>query len=135
MMIALDRFVNGTKLGRGIRATAQDPETAVLLGVNINAVVVVTFLVGGIMAGAAGFFWVLFYEVTKFNIGFILGIKAFTAAVLGGIGNLRGALVGGFVLGLRGELRRCDLRIPVEGRDRLHHAGRHPHVPSHRHPR
>jgi branched-chain amino acid transport system permease protein len=100
MMIALDRFVNGTKLGRGIRATAQDPETAVLLGVNINRVVVVTFLVGGIMAGAAGFFWVLFYEVTKFNIGFILGIKAFTAAVLGGIGNLRGALVGGFVLGL-----------------------------------
>jgi branched-chain amino acid transport system permease protein len=100
MMIALDRFVNGTKLGRGIRATAQDPETAVLLGVNINGVVVVTFLVGGIMAGAAGFFWVLFYEVTKFNIGFILGIKAFTAAVLGGIGNLRGALVGGFVLGL-----------------------------------
>jgi branched-chain amino acid transport system permease protein len=100
MMIALDRFVNGTKLGRGIRATAQDPETAVLLGVNINGVVVVTFLVGGIMAGAAGFFWILFYEVTKFNIGFILGIKAFTAAVLGGIGNLRGALVGGFVLGL-----------------------------------
>jgi branched-chain amino acid transport system permease protein len=100
MMIALDRFVNGTKLGRGIRATAQDPETAVLLGVNINKVVVVTFLIGGLMAGAAGFFWILFYEVTKFNIGFILGIKAFTAAVLGGIGNLRGALVGGFVLGL-----------------------------------
>jgi branched-chain amino acid transport system permease protein len=100
MMIALDRFVNGTKLGRGIRATAQDPETAMLLGVNINRVIVVTFLVGGIMAGAAGFFWILFYEVTKYSIGFILGIKAFTAAVLGGIGNLRGALVGGFVLGL-----------------------------------
>jgi branched-chain amino acid transport system permease protein len=100
MMFALDRFVNGTKLGRGIRATAQDPETAVLLGVNIDRIVVITFLVGGLMAGAAAFFWVLFYEVTKYSIGFILGIKAFTAAVLGGIGNLRGALVGGFTLGL-----------------------------------
>jgi branched-chain amino acid transport system permease protein len=100
MMILLDRFVNSTKLGRGIRATAQDPETATLLGVDINRIVVITFLVGGIMAGAAGFFWVLFYEVTKYQIGFTLGIKAFTAAVLGGIGNLRGALLGGFTLGL-----------------------------------
>ncbi len=100
MMLMLDRFVNGTKLGRGIRATAQDPETAVLLGVNIDRIVMVTFLVGGLMAGAAGFFFALFYEQTKFNIGFLLGIKAFTAAVMGGIGNLRGALIGGFVLGL-----------------------------------
>jgi branched-chain amino acid transport system permease protein len=100
MMIALDRFVNSSKLGRGIRATSQDPETAVLLGVNINRIVVVTFLVGGLMAGAAGFFFVLFYEQTQYIIGFLLGIKAFTAAVLGGIGNLRGALVGGFTLGL-----------------------------------
>lgn len=100
MMILLDRFVNGSKLGRGIRATAQDPETAVLLGVNIDRIVVVTFLVGGLMAGAAGFFFTLFYEVSRFNIGFLLGIKAFTAAVLGGIGNLRGALLGGLVLGL-----------------------------------
>jgi branched-chain amino acid transport system permease protein len=100
MMLMLDRFVNGTKLGRGIRATAQDPETAVLLGVNIDRIVMVTFLVGGLMAGAAGFFFALFYEQTKFNIGFLLGIKAFTAAVMGGIGNLRGALIGGFTLGL-----------------------------------
>jgi branched-chain amino acid transport system permease protein len=100
MMVMLDRFVNGSKLGRGIRATAQDPETAVLLGVNIDRIVVVTFLIGGLMAGAAGFFFTLFYEQSRFNIGFLLGIKAFTAAVLGGIGNLRGALVGGIVLGL-----------------------------------
>jgi branched-chain amino acid transport system permease protein len=100
MMVVLDRFVNASKLGRGIRATAQDPETAVLLGVNIDRVVVVTFVVGGLMAGAAGFFFALLYQQTMFNIGFILGIKAFTAAVLGGIGNLRGALVGGFTLGL-----------------------------------
>jgi branched-chain amino acid transport system permease protein len=100
MMILLDRFVNATKLGRGIRATAQDPETATLLGVDINRIVIITFFVGGIMAGAGGFFFVLFYEVTKYQIGFVLGIKAFTAAVLGGIGNLRGALLGGFTLGL-----------------------------------
>ncbi|MFA1548124.1 branched-chain amino acid ABC transporter permease [Actinomadura chokoriensis] len=100
MMVILNQFVNGSKLGRGIRATAQDPETAVLLGVNIDRVVVVTFLVGGLMAGAAGFFFTLLYQQTMFNIGFVLGIKAFTAAVLGGIGNLRGALLGGFTLGL-----------------------------------
>jgi branched-chain amino acid transport system permease protein len=100
MMIALDRFVNGSKLGRGIRATAQDPETAVLMGVDIDRVVVVTFLLGGLMAGVAGTLFGVYFEVTKFNIGFLLGIKAFTAAVLGGIGNLRGALLGGLVLGL-----------------------------------
>ncbi|KWW99872.1 branched-chain amino acid ABC transporter permease [Carbonactinospora thermoautotrophica] len=100
MMIVLDRFVNGSKLGRGIRATAQDPESAVLMGVNIDQVVMVTFLLGGVMAGVAGLLFGVFFELTKFSIGFILGIKAFTAAVLGGIGNLRGALLGGLVLGL-----------------------------------
>ncbi len=100
MMIILQLFVTRSKLGRGIRATAQDPETAVLLGVNIDRIVMVTFLIGGLMAGAAGFFFLIFYEVTSYFIGFILGIKAFTAAVLGGIGNLKGALVGGFTLGL-----------------------------------
>ncbi|MFB9719590.1 branched-chain amino acid ABC transporter permease [Planobispora longispora] len=100
MMILLDLLVNRTKIGRGIRATAQDPQTAVLMGVNIDRVVRTTFLIGGAMAGVAGTLWLLKYENTRFNIGFLLGIKAFTAAVLGGIGNVRGALVGGFVLGL-----------------------------------
>jgi branched-chain amino acid transport system permease protein len=100
MMIALDRFVSGTRLGRGIRSTSQDPETAVLMGVDINRVVVVTFLLGGLMAGVAASLFSVFFEVTQFDIGFLIGLKAFTAAVLGGIGNLRGALVGGFVLGL-----------------------------------
>ncbi|MHB1614637.1 MAG: branched-chain amino acid ABC transporter permease [Actinomycetes bacterium] len=100
MMIALDRFVNGTKLGRGMRATSQDPESAVLMGVDIDRIVMITFLVGGVMAGMAGMLFVLFFETTKYLIGFVLGIKAFTAAVMGGIGNLRGALLGGFVLGL-----------------------------------
>jgi branched-chain amino acid transport system permease protein len=100
MMVALDQFVNRTKVGRGIRATAQDPETAVLMGVNIDVIVRTTFLLGGAMAGVAAVLYVTEFEITAYNIGFILGIKAFTAAVLGGIGNLRGALVGGFALGL-----------------------------------
>jgi branched-chain amino acid transport system permease protein len=100
MMILLDRFVNGTRLGRGIRATAQDPDTAVLMGVNIDRIVMVTFLVGGFMAGVAAVLYGTFFELTQYNVGFLLGIKAFTAAVLGGIGNIRGALVGGLALGL-----------------------------------
>ena len=100
MMVILDRFVNGTRLGRGIRATAQDPETAVLMGVNIDRVVVATFLLGGLMAGVAAMLFGLRFENTQYIIGFLPGIKAFTAAVLGGIGNLRGALLGGLVLGL-----------------------------------
>ena len=100
MMILLDRFVGTSRLGRGIRATAQDPEMAVLMGVNIDRVVVMTFILGGLMAGVAALLFGTFFEVTQYNIGFLLGIKAFTAAVLGGIGNLRGALVGGFALGL-----------------------------------
>ena len=100
MMFLLDRFVNGTRLGRGIRATAQDPDTAVLMGVNIDRVVMVTFLAGGVMAGAAAMLYGLFYEYTYYQVGFLVGIKAFTAAVLGGIGNLRGALLGGLALGL-----------------------------------
>ena len=100
MMILLDRFVGTSRLGRGIRATAQDPEMAVLMGVNIDRVIVLTFILGGLMAGVAALLFGTFFEVTQYNIGFLLGIKAFTAAVLGGIGNLRGALVGGFALGL-----------------------------------
>jgi branched-chain amino acid transport system permease protein len=100
MMIVLDRFVNLTKLGRGIRAVAQDAETASLMGVDIDRVITVTFLLGGIMAGAAGLLYMVFFENTVYYIGFVLGIKAFTAAVMGGIGNLRGALLGGFILGV-----------------------------------
>jgi branched-chain amino acid transport system permease protein len=100
VMILLDRFVNGTRLGRGIRATAQDPETAVLMGVNIDRVVVATFFLGGLMAGVAAMLYGLRFENTQYIAGFIPGIKAFTAAVLGGIGNLRGALLGGLALGL-----------------------------------
>jgi branched-chain amino acid transport system permease protein len=100
LMVALDRFVSRSRLGRGIRATAQDPSTAALMGVDINRVITLTFLLGGLLAGAAGTLFGVFFETARYNIGFLPGIKAFTAAVLGGIGNIRGALLGGFLLGL-----------------------------------
>ena len=100
MMFALERFVTKSRLGKGIRAVSMDESTSTLMGININRVVMVTFFAGGVMAGAAAFFYVLTYENTSFKVGFFLGISAFTAAVLGGIGNLKGALFGGFVLGL-----------------------------------
>ncbi|GAA3831451.1 branched-chain amino acid ABC transporter permease [Amycolatopsis tucumanensis] len=96
-----DYFVNRTRLGRGIRAVAQDPDTATLMGVNKERVIVITFLVGGLLAGAAALFYMMrIPQGAIYNGGFLLGIKAFTAAVLGGIGNLRGALLGGLLLGL-----------------------------------
>jgi branched-chain amino acid transport system permease protein len=100
MLILLDTFVRRTRAGRGIRAVAEDPETAGLMGVNINGVVVMTFFIGGLMAGAAGVLYGIFFTQAQFNMGFIPGIKAFTAAVLGGIGNVRGAMLGGLLLGL-----------------------------------
>ena len=100
MMTSLLLFVNRTRLGRGIRAVAQDVETSRILGVNVDVVILVTFLLGGAMAGGAAMMFTLVYDQTKFNIGFLLGVKSFTAAVLGGIGNIRGALLGGVVLGL-----------------------------------
>ena len=100
MMVVLDQFVRRTRTGRGIRAVAQDAETAGLMGVNIDRVVTVTFLLGGLMGGAAGLLFGYSFGRTVFFIGFLPGIKAFTAAVLGGIGSIRGALLGGLALGL-----------------------------------
>ena len=100
MMVVLDQFIRRSRLGRGIRAVAQDPESAALMGVNRDRVIRLTFVIGGVMAGGAAMLYLLKIGVTRYNAGFILGVKAFTAAVLGGIGNLRGALIGGFVLGV-----------------------------------
>ena len=101
LAFATDRFINGTKFGRGIRSVAQDPVTATLMGVSRERVIMLTFLIGGVLAGAAALLYTL--RVPNgiiYNGGFILGIKAFCAAVLGGIGNLRGALLGGLLLGV-----------------------------------
>ncbi len=100
MMVVLDQFVRRTRFGRGIRAVAQDPESAALMGVNANRVVQGTFMIGGLMAGAAATLYMMKIGSTRQNAGFLLGVKAFTAAVMGGIGNLRGALLGGLILGV-----------------------------------
>jgi branched-chain amino acid transport system permease protein len=104
MMIVVDQVINRSKVGRGIRAVAQDPDTATLMGVNRERIIVATFLIGGILAGAAALFYVMkIPSGVYYHGGFVLGIKAFTAAVLGGIGNVRGALLGGLLLGLIGN--------------------------------
>jgi branched-chain amino acid transport system permease protein len=101
MMVVLDLVVNRTKLGAGIRAVAQDAETAGLMGIDIDKVISRTFVIGGLLGGAAGF---LYGSASAgqvvFTMGFLPGIKAFAAAVLGGIGNVRGAMLGGIVLGV-----------------------------------
>jgi branched-chain amino acid transport system permease protein len=100
MMVILDLFINRTRYGRGVRAVAQNPDTAALMGVNKDRVIMLIFLLGGLLAGAAALLYAVRYGNTRFNVGFLLGLKAFTAAVLGGIGNLRGALAGGLLLGV-----------------------------------
>jgi branched-chain amino acid transport system permease protein len=100
MMFLLDRFINRTRLGRGVRAVAQNPDSAALMGVNKNRVISLVFLLGGLMAGMAAVMYMFKIGTTRYDAGFNLGIAAFTAAVLGGIGNLRGALLGGLIIGL-----------------------------------
>ncbi|WP_406273546.1 branched-chain amino acid ABC transporter permease [Nocardia sp. NBC_00881] len=101
LAIVTEVLINRTKFGRGIRAVAQDPDTATLMGVSRERVIVLTFLIGGVLAGAAAMLYTLkIPNGVIYSGGFILGIKAFSAAVLGGIGNLRGALLGGLVLGV-----------------------------------
>ena len=83
-----------------MRATAQDPDAAGLMGVDINRTIAITFLIGGALAGAAGVVQILTYNVTVWDLGFRFGLIAFTSAVLGGIGNMRGAVVGALILGV-----------------------------------
>jgi branched-chain amino acid transport system permease protein len=99
MMLFLDRLVATTRLGQGIRAVAQDADTAGLMGVDIDRVITMTFILGGLLGGAAGFLFGLQNGVS-YSMGTTPGIKAFTAAVLGGIGNIRGAVLGGLLLGI-----------------------------------
>jgi branched-chain amino acid transport system permease protein len=100
MMIGLMLLVNRTRLGRAMRATAENPGIAGLMGVNANQVVAATFAIGAALAAVAGVLVAMNYNIAQFSMGFLPGLKAFTAAVLGGIGNLAGAVVGGLLLGL-----------------------------------
>ena len=93
-------FVNRTRLGRAMQATSQDPDTARLMGINVDRIIMVAFALGAALAAVAGLAWGLRYTNIDFRMGFLAGLKAFTAAVLGGIGNINGAVVGGLVLGL-----------------------------------
>jgi branched-chain amino acid transport system permease protein len=99
LLFALSWFVGKTRQGRAMRATAQDPDTAGLMGVDVNRTIALTFLIGGALAGAAGVVQILYNNVTVWNLGFRFGLNAFTSAVLGGIGNLSGAVLGALVLG------------------------------------
>jgi len=100
MLVALNYLVGATKVGKAIRAVAQDKNTAALMGINVNFMISLTFLVGGSLGGAAGVMYALKFTCIDPFVGFMPGIKAFAAAVLGGIGNLTGALLGGMVLGM-----------------------------------
>jgi branched-chain amino acid transport system permease protein len=99
-MLALAFLVEKTKIGRAMRATAENPRIAGLMGVDANRVIVMTFAVGATLAAVAGVMWGAIYASAQFAMGFVPGIKAFSAAVLGGIGNIYGAMLGGLLLGL-----------------------------------
>ena len=100
LMFALHYFVRRTRMGKAMQATAQDQEAARMMGVDVDRVVLITFFLGSALAGAAGFIFGLYYNYTSFIIGYTAGLRAFTAAVLGGIGNLPGAMMGGLLIGL-----------------------------------
>ena len=100
MMTGLLLLVNRTKLGRAMRATAENPRIAGLMGVNANRVIAATFMIGASLAAVAGVLVAMNYNKADFMMGFLPGLKAFTAAVLGGIGNIQGAMVGGMLLGI-----------------------------------
>jgi branched-chain amino acid transport system permease protein len=99
LMVGLQVFVSRTRLGRAMRSTAQDREAAQLMGVDINRTIAATFFIGSARAGAAGIVQGFYYGNIQFSLGFQAGLKAFTAAVLGGIGNITGAALGGFIIG------------------------------------
>ncbi len=100
LMGALTYFVTYTKMGKAMRATAQDPDAARMMGVEVDRVVMTAFFVGSALAGACGMIFGLYYNLAKVDIGFAAGLRAFTAAVLGGIGNVPGAMLGGVLIGL-----------------------------------
>src|ERR687894_2946771 len=111
LLVALSYFIGSTKQGKAMRAVAQDKEAAAMVGINVNRTISITFLLGGILAGASGVMYGLFNGITIFNVGFQQGLYAFTAAVLGGIGNLTGAVGGGVLIGLIGSMADQDIGV------------------------
>jgi branched-chain amino acid transport system permease protein len=115
MLLALHLIVNRTKVGTAIRAVAEDQAAASLMGIDVNRIISLTFLIGGAMGGAAGVLFGVQYSLINPYSGFIPGLKAFTAAVLGGIGNIPGAMVGGLVLGLLEAFAAAYLSLLTNG--------------------
>lgn len=115
LMIVLDYFVNRTKWGTAMRAVALDRETASLMSINVNKVISITFFIGSALGGATGVLFAIQYGTIDPYIGFILGLKAFTAAVLGGIGNIRGAMLGGILLGIMEMFASANLSLLTGG--------------------
>lgn len=115
MLVSLDFFVRKSKWGMAMRAVAQDRDTAALMSVNVNRVISVTFFIGSALGGATGVLFMIQYGTIDPYIGFILGIKAFTAAVLGGIGNIRGAMFGGILLGFLEMFAAANLSTLTNG--------------------
>jgi branched-chain amino acid transport system permease protein len=112
LMAALALFIKKTRWGKALRAVSQDPEAAELMGIPVDRVIAATFFLGGALGGAAGLLNGLYYGSIKYNMGFLPGVKAFTAAVLGGIGSIPGAMLGGFLLGLLEALGAALLPEP-----------------------
>jgi branched-chain amino acid transport system permease protein len=112
LLVALLWFVGSTRYGKAMRATAQDPDAARLMGINVDTTISLTFLIGGMLAGAAGLIYALYQTTIWYFQGFTAGLIAFTAAVMGGIGNLRGAVLGGLIIGFIQQI--SDNRIGAE---------------------
>ena len=112
LLLGMTAFIGGSRLGKAMRATAQDPEAARLMGINVDTTISLTFLLGGMLAGAAGLIYALYQTTIWYFQGFTAGLVAFTAAVMGGIGNIRGAVLGGLIIGFIQQL--SDNRIGAE---------------------
>ncbi|MBN1994698.1 MAG: branched-chain amino acid ABC transporter permease [Anaerolineae bacterium] len=117
LMIGLYLLVQRSKIGKAMRAVAEDKDTAALMGIDVNYVIMMTFAIGSALAGAAGVMWGLWYKQVTHTVGFMPGLKAFTAAVLGGIGNIPGAMLGGFFLGLVESLAPTALDLNTQLKD------------------
>jgi branched-chain amino acid transport system permease protein len=117
MLLGLYFIVQRTKMGRAMRAVAEDKQIASLMGIDVNKIIVFTFVLGSALAGAGGVMLGLHNTVIRFNTGFLPGLKAFTAAVLGGIGNVTGAMLGSLLLGLLEALGPSALGLPTEYKD------------------
>ena len=115
MLVGLNYLVNATRLGKAIRSVAQDRNTSYLMGVDVNRIIALTFLIGGALGGAAGVLWAFRFTRADPYMGFLPGLKAFTAAVLGGIGSIVGAMLGGMVLGLLESFAAAYLTIFTQG--------------------